>query len=900
MSWLGLIIILFSIGSPHAADICEEHYAAVLKIRASLDYQKPDAASNYIALLQTTRDCFGDVKPDTVFWLYQEEIHVLRLLNDHEEALHRLDELSDRFPVIPDTANILRVFSMRGNVNYYLNHLMEAVRNYTQAIPYCIAETAQNAFPCVKLYLDYGNVLQRLRDFSSAKNHYLRADRRLQDLDSTHTDWRPMRIRSLNVQADLLIAQAAEYRAGAEDSVRKAITLLNHSQRLQRGRPADEETVRSFMLRGDAYIALGNLYDVEGLYRQSLDIARGLEDPYLVFRATHLLGRLYTKTGVFGKAETFLLDAFARIDAARHIDYKRRLVNDIGYLYERWAKPTEATIYYQQAIAFTEQYHESLRLTDWSAMALSAWREPFRGQARVHFMQAQMEDAFKVLEGTRARHLQDLLTHAVLLGTLPTEDRHRYDSLSTRLDVVLSRLSDERRSAEERIALEVEQSHIIAERRALLKLGAPFSPPPIEDLQRHLRQSGQAVLSYFIDTEDLYPHRPARSYCFVLTQDTMMAVPLQVSESAVLALLEQVSPLLTQPDASPGMPARIYGLRPLHQLYELLFAPVAPYVQQHDRLVIIPDGPLFMLPFAALVQNDVEEGRLAEASFLVDNHAIAYELATALLLREEAPPAEATYDLVAFGKADFADYASGDHPVPALGRGVLNNLDAVPRELAAISKGFRKSLKRIDAEATEAAFFALSDSIMILHMASHTLLQPSLPMDNAIVLSRDEPDDGLLYLYEIRQHFLAAQLVVLSGCNTARGRLQSGEGMAGLQYAFRAIGVPSTLATSWYVDDNTMARLMEFFYQNLLQGDLKDEALQKAQRALLASAEGQRRSPFFWAAPVLFGSAAALPLQRRDPPDTLGLVLALLAGLTLLLALLYLRRRARRRTAFAQ
>ena len=102
---------------------------------------------------------------------------------------------------------------------------------------------------------------------------------------------------------------------------------------------------------------------------------------------------------------------------------------------------------------------------------------------------------------------------------------------------------------------------------------------------------------------------------------------------------------------------------------------------------------------------------------------------------------------------------------------------------------------------------------------------------------------------------MAVDLVVLSGCSTARGILHRGEGLAGLQYAFRAMGAQSSLATLWFVEDQATVQLMDAFYRYLRQ----------AQLDYLARSNADKKSPFYWAAPVLYGNTMPLSMARRRP-----------------------------------
>ena len=98
---------------------------------------------------------------------------------------------------------------------------------------------------------------------------------------------------------------------------------------------------------------------------------------------------------------------------------------------------------------------------------------------------------------------------------------------------------------------------------------------------------------------------------------------------------------------------------------------------------------------------------------------------------------------------------------------------------------------------------------------------------------------------------LPARLAVLSNCQSAGGRIVSGEGVQGLSSAFLSAGVPTVVATLWAVDDRTTAKLMEHFYEELAQGETAASALRAAQVSL--SEEPRSQHPYFWAGFVLIG-----------------------------------------------
>jgi CHAT domain-containing protein len=169
----------------------------------------------------------------------------------------------------------------------------------------------------------------------------------------------------------------------------------------------------------------------------------------------------------------------------------------------------------------------------------------------------------------------------------------------------------------------------------------------------------------------------------------------------------------------------------------------------------------------------------------------------------------------------------------------------------------------LDDNATESAFTSACRRAGVLHLASHAFVHPSSPLQNAFLLRPDSGSDGVLFLHELRVQDRPIPLAVLSGCSTARGTLRGGEGMAGLQYAFRAMGAQSTVANLWAAADRPSVALMTSFYEDLQAGLPKDRALRQAKLTYLET-HPQKASPFFWAPSVLYGSPKPVPLEGRS------------------------------------
>jgi CHAT domain-containing protein/Tfp pilus assembly protein PilF len=127
------------------------------------------------------------------------------------------------------------------------------------------------------------------------------------------------------------------------------------------------------------------------------------------------------------------------------------------------------------------------------------------------------------------------------------------------------------------------------------------------------------------------------------------------------------------------------------------------------------------------------------------------------------------------------------------------------------------------------------------------LLQSGLFMSNS---SKSTQDNGILTAYEVMNLNLEDnELVVLSACETGLGQVQTGEGVYGLQRAFKIAGAQSLLMSLWEADDKATAELMTIFYQNIFKNMPKYEALRKAQQQI----REKYPNPFYWAGFVLIG-----------------------------------------------
>lgn len=304
----------------------------------------------------------------------------------------------------------------------------------------------------------------------------------------------------------------------------------------------------------------------------------------------------------------------------------------------------------------------------------------------------------------------------------------------------------------------------------------------------------------------------------------------------------------------------------LSRLGDDLLGPFAQEIEAARRLVVVPDGPLHFLPFAALhVPSPGREaaggGGVAEARrYLVQERPVSLvpSASTLAVIAGRPPSSAAPVPELVLADARYPARRDGAAPLEACGRFRWPPLGYSEREARVVAGSVDGSELLTGAEATEQGLRRRAPEARRIHLAVHGCEDRDEPRESALLLAPTGGEapapalDGVLHAAEIRGELeLDADLVVLSACDTALGRLRAGEGPLALHEAFLLAGARSVVASLWVVPDSPdTVSLMEVFYRRLAEGAAKDVALRDAQVALIS----QGRSPAAWAVFQLYGS----------------------------------------------
>jgi CHAT domain-containing protein len=391
----------------------------------------------------------------------------------------------------------------------------------------------------------------------------------------------------------------------------------------------------------------------------------------------------------------------------------------------------------------------------------------------------------------------------------------------------------------------------------------------LAEIQKRLLDTDAILLVYSLGEE--------RSILWKVTRSTLAAFSLPGSERVETAarLARDVLSRHLPPDSSLRRTA-------LDDLAGLVLKPVANDLTKFRRLLIVADGALQMVPFAALPDPGAPavNGR---QPLLVEGHPIIYlpSASVGATLRQErrSGPLRGPGPLIAvladpvFDASDPRVKHNGVTPTPP-GNAARGELTRSVRDLG-MAELDRLPFSRHEAEAIQRLWrpgevlpvfdFAASRDVLkdaqwlqapILHFATHSLLDDRQPELSGLVFSLVNPDgtprtDGFLRLHDIYGLNLKADLVVLSACETGVGKEMRGEGLLGITHGFMSIGVPAMVVSVWKVEDEATAELMARFYRQLYEGKRPPEALQEAQKSMLR--ESRWSDPMLWAGFIFMG-----------------------------------------------
>lgn len=366
------------------------------------------------------------------------------------------------------------------------------------------------------------------------------------------------------------------------------------------------------------------------------------------------------------------------------------------------------------------------------------------------------------------------------------------------------------------------RSRVLLEQLADVRDQSADQQPVLSALQRRLTKN-DLVLSYAVLPHELL--------VWIVTQRRFEQLRVPVTAGALEELVGDFRRSLLDPagQQDTGSSERLYRI----------LVDSASRLHPGANLFVIPDRWLHFVPFVAL--RDPSTGR-----FVVRDHAVSYAPSATLLLSSLAHPPQRFSRLAKI-------LAIGN---PAFDRSAfqLPSLPASGVEARRIASLYADQNPLTGKDATDAALERLAPAFDILHFAGHAVVTGDAPQLSHLVLASEGRSDGAVFASEIaRWNLSRTRLVILSGCNTADGKLSATEGTSSLARAFFAAGVQSVVSSLWAIEDDDTADFFIAFHSRLIRGDSPSVALRETQIKWLGDGPVPAHPIRSWAPFQLFG-----------------------------------------------
>ena len=804
-------------------------------------------------------------------------------LADFQKALEICEQVYDP----PTKASVLNNL---GKVHSDLSHWQISLDYYNQALP-IFRLNASTGREATAIY-NIGLLYYRLGD----------TERSLAHLDQALQLFRVAE----DKDGEAITLSLIGYVYVALGEVERGLNYYSKALPLRRavGDPRGEATTLDYS--GVAHASLNQLQKALEYHQQALQLRRKIADPRNEALSLTNLGHVYFLMNDAPKALASYREALTTFRALEDRNNAARTLAGLAKVQRSAGDLATARAGVEEALSLIEQVRSSAGSQQLRASYFASRQEPYKLYIDL-LMQQHARDpqagydaqALAASERARARSLLELLNEAnvdIRKGVNP-ELTERERDIAQMLNGKAQRqirllgqknVQDQLNVVNKEIReLEDEYQKVqTAIRNSSPGYAALTQPQPLKlrEIQEQL-DPDTLLLQYSLAEE--------RSYLWLVSQSTLRSYELpslrQIEKSArdVYSLLTSRGSSVTAESASQKQERIGDADSKLSaasaELSRLILGPVAAELKG-KRLVIVADGALQFIPFAALPSPAETASNDGYRPLILDHEMISLPSASALAVQRknliDRDPAQNAVAVIAdpvfsLGDERLTNRARNNGPrtntsAPASTR-LLEHLSAEGDKLKIRRLPFtRQEADRILAVSSEAKNLKATDfkanrsiatgtelsKYRYVHFATHGYLDSERPSLSAIVLSlvdqKGQPQDGFLRAHEIYNLTMPAELVVLSACQTGLGKEIKGEGLEGLTRGFMYAGARRVVVSLWNVNDKATADLMQRFYRGMLrEKQSPSAALRKAQAEMWQQKQWQ--SPYYWAAFVLQG-----------------------------------------------
>ena len=844
---LALGIRIKTLGEEHP-DIANSYNNIGLVYKEIGAYEK--ALENYNGALGVRLKTFGEEHPDTatsynnIGLVYYEMGDYEKVLENHNRALGiYLNILGEEHPLTAKSYNNI------GLVYYEMGDYEKALENHNRALGIRLKALGEEHPDVAGSYNNIGKVYYEMGEYEKAlENHNRALGMRIKTFGEVH----PLVANSYNNIGKVYYKM---------DDYEKALENYNLALgiRIKSFGEEHHDTAESYNNKGLVYYEMGDYEKALQNHNYSIASMCGSKDNSVTddcrpeadtVRAFWFAGKAEYRLGNKGDAVAYYVSAAEALEKLRG------------------AMQTESAKIYQSA-GFYELFPEGV--------GIFADAAEESGDAGIY------EKALMFSEKGIGRIFMEMIgrSRALVDGGLPSDViqegimlKAKWQAAIDTVQKIESQPKDKQSQAERTAAYEqLQQADADFEAYEARRLHdypdyAELMNPqtrPLSIIREKVIATDEAALEYILGEDG--------SYLIFITKDKIVIKALP-KLNQIENLVNIFRNLLTSSDSDTDK-LKQKGA----DLYEILIRPVEEYLVGIDRLLIVPTGELYFLPFESLTIK-ADTG----TNFLIEKYEIRYAPSLNVMYLTEmrkdrkASERENNEVLLGFGDPVYDDkdtragsYGFGEETndmMVAYSRALSDGSDdsgavwqRIPgtgEEIVALQEVAGESLESVNInlgiDASEKNFKQLApDGYRFIHVASHGTLGEGGANQPALVLSlvgnEGTGEDGFLTMTEIINMKTPADMIVLSACKTGQGKMEKGEGVAGMSRAFLYSGADSLVVSLWNVADQETKDLMVDFYEKMIGGMNRESALRKAKIEMIK----QGLHPYYWAPFIYIG-----------------------------------------------
>ncbi|WP_233565279.1 CHAT domain-containing protein [Aquimarina sp. AD10] len=356
-----------------------------------------------------------------------------------------------------------------------------------------------------------------------------------------------------------------------------------------------------------------------------------------------------------------------------------------------------------------------------------------------------------------------------------------------------------------------------------------IKPPNVKDIQRNLPKD-MVVIEYFLSENTIFS--------FWITRKKLIPIMIPYDQTIKKALDNFI--------AQCHDPGKKISKELSNLIVEKCLKKGLKIINNNiKRICIIPDGQLHQLSFEALPTIKKNSGE-----YLIEEYAISYSYSISQLFRKKRSTSLKKY--IGFG----SKYSHTFNEKLRVRKQFFGDINLMQLTLS------QKEIKRgsaifdgevfLDSEASLNNFLKHSPDADIIHLSLHGLVDINDPARSCILFD-DHHNEFILSTQNLYLNRLQADIVLLSACHSASGKIYSGEGVQGMSKSFLLSGAHNILSSLWNATEASSMVITTLFLENVHAGQPNDLALHQSKLDYLSNIEPNKKHPYYWANFILLG-----------------------------------------------